>query len=62
MDGGGSSRSIDESNSASPKTQHVYAIGSSHSVREQDLDTNTSSPKHVYAFQWDQTYYKYSNN
>lgn len=50
--GGGSSRSNDESNSASPQTHHVYAIGSSRSVRDIDLDTNTNSPKeHVYAFQ-----------
>lgn len=51
FDGGGSSRSIDESNSVSPQT-HVYAVGSSRSVRDSDLDANTNSPKeHVYAFQ-----------
>lgn len=47
----GSSRSNDGSNSVSPQTQHVYAIGSSRSVRDSDQDTNTNSPKHVYAFQ-----------
>lgn len=48
--GSGSSRSIDESNNASPQTP-VYAIGSNRSVRDSDLDANTNSPKHVYAFQ-----------
>lgn len=52
MEDGGSARSNDESSGASPKTQHVYAIGSSRSIRESDLDTNANSPKqHVYAFQ-----------
>lgn len=51
LDGSGSSRSIEENNSVSPQTHHVYAIGSSRSVREPDLDTNTNSPTHVYAFQ-----------
>lgn len=52
LDGDGSSRSNDGSNSASPHTQHVYAIGSSRSVRESDMENNTNSPKeHVYAFQ-----------
>lgn len=46
--GSGSSRSIDENNSVSPQTP---AIGSSRSVRDSDLDANTNSPKHVYAFQ-----------
>lgn len=52
LDGGASSHSLDESNNVSPQTHHVYAIGSSRSVRETDSDTNTNSPKqHVYAFQ-----------
>lgn len=50
LDGGTSSRSNDENISASPQT-HIYAIGSSRSVRESDIDANTTSPKHVYAFQ-----------
>lgn len=47
-----SSRSNDESSSLSPKPQHVYAIGSSRSIRDIESDPNPSSPKeHVYAFQ-----------
>lgn len=49
-DGGSSTRSIDDGSCSSPQTNHVYAIGSSRSVREVDLDVNTNSPKaHVYA-------------
>lgn len=50
-DGGSSTRSIDDASCSSPRTHHVYATGSSRSVREVDLlDTNTNSPKaHVYA-------------
>lgn len=51
LDGGASSRSNEESNSASPQTQHVYAIDSNRSVRESDLVRESDSPKHVYAFQ-----------
>lgn len=47
----GSSRSVEDVNSStSPQLNHVYAIDSSRSVREIDLDTNANSPKgHVYA-------------
>lgn len=51
FDGGSaSSRSVDDANYTSPQIHHVYAIGSSRSVREIDMDTNANSPKeHVYA-------------
>lgn len=51
-DGSGSSRSNEESNGVSPKPHHVYAVESSCSIRENDIDANANSPKeHVYAFQ-----------
>lgn len=50
-DGCGSSRSNDESNSISPKQQHVYAVESCRSIRDPDTETATSPKEHVYAFQ-----------